>query len=290
MKLGVIFPQTEIGSDPGAVREFAQAAEGMGYNQILAYEHVLGADTTNRPGWKGVYTMDSSFHEPFVLFGYLAGVTKDITLATGIIILPQRQTALVAKQAAEVDVLSNGRLRMGIGLGWNRLEYEAMGKDFHNRGQRVTEQVELLRALWTQESVTFEGEWESVIGAGINPMPVQRPIPIWMGGNADAVLRRIATQSDGWIAPIKPDADGRKRVEEMYALAGEAGRDPSAIGIEGRTDIKNATEDDWATAVAAWHDLGATHLDVSTMGAGLETPQQHIDAIRKFKIVADALK
>ncbi len=290
MKLGVVFPQTEIGSDPGAIREFAQVAEELGYSQILAYDHVLGADTTNRPDWKGGYTIHSAFHEPFVLFGYLAGITKEITLATGVIILPQRQTALVAKQAAEVDVLSNGRLRMGIGLGWNQVEYQALGQDFHTRGRRVSEQVEVLRAFWTQESVTFEGEWHTIIGAGINPMPVQRPIPIWMGGNADAVLRRIATISDGWIAPIKPDADGRKRVEEMYTLAGEAGRDSSAIGIEGRTEIKNATEDDWATAVAAWHDLGATHLDVSTMGAGFETPEEHIEAIRKFKSVADALK
>ena len=290
MKLGVVFPQTEIGSDPGAIREFAQAAEDLGYNQILAYDHVLGADTTDRPDWKGVYTMHSAFHEPFVLFGYLAGLTKEITLATGIIILPQRQTALVAKQAAEVDVLSNGRLRMGIGLGWNQLEYEALGEDFHTRGRRVEEQIQVLRALWTQESVTFEGEWDTIIGAGINPLPVQRPIPIWMGGNADAVIRRVAQTSDGWIAPIKPDAEGRKRVEEMYALAGEAGRDPSAIGIEGRTSIKDGTEDDWATSVAGWHDLGATHLDVSTMGAGLETPEQHIEAIRHFKSVADALK
>ena len=290
MKLGVVFPQTEIGSDPGAIREFAQVAEELGYSQILAYDHVLGADTTNRPDWKGGYTIHSAFHEPLVLFGYLAGITKEITLATGVIILPQRQTALVAKQAAEVDVLSNGRLRMGIGLGWNQVEYQALGQDFHTRGRRVSEQVEVLRAFWTQESVTFEGEWHTIIGAGINPMPVQRPIPIWMGGNADAVLRRIATISDGWIAPIKPDADGRKRVEEMYTLAGEAGRDSSAIGIEGRTEIKNATEDDWATAVAAWHDLGATHLDVSTMGAGFETPEEHIEAIRKFKSVADALK
>ena len=290
MKLGVVFPQTEIGSDPGAIREFAQVAEELGYSQILAYDHVLGADTTNRPDWKGGYTIHSAFHEPLVLFGYLAGITKEITLATGVIILPQRQTALVAKQAAEVDVLSNGRLRMGIGLGWNQVEYQALGQDFHTRGRRVSEQVEVLRALWTQESVTFEGEWHTIIGAGINPMPVQRPIPIWMGGNADAVLRRIATISDGWRAPDRPDADGRKHVEEMYTLAGEAGRDSSAIGIEGRTEIKNATEDDWATAVAAWHDLGATHLDVSTMGAGFETPEEHIEAIRKFKSVADALK
>ena len=147
----------------------------------------------------------------------------------------------------------------------------------------------MLRALWTQSSVTFEGEWDTIIGAGINPLPVQRPIPIWMGGNADAVIRRVATQSDGWMTPIKPDADGKKRVEEMYALAIKAGRNPSTIGIEGRTDIKNATEDDWAAAVAAWLDFGASHLDVSTMGAGLKTPQQHIEAIQRFKEVADAI-
>ena len=289
MKLGVVFPQTEIGSDPSAVREFAEAAEDLGYSQILAYDHVLGADTSTRPDWKGAYTMHSSFHEPLVLFGFLAGVTTNITLATGIIILPQRQTALVAKQAAEVDVLSKGRLRLGIGLGWNQIEYQALGQDFHTRGRRLEEQVQVLRALWTQSSVTFEGEWDTIIGAGINPLPVQRPIPIWMGGNADAVIRRVATQSDGWMTPVKPDADGKKRVEEMYALAIKAGRKPSAIGIEGRTDIKNATEDDWAAAIVAWLDLGATHLDVSTMGAGLKTPQQHIEAIRRFKEVADAL-
>lgn len=289
MELGVVFPQTEIGSDPIAVREFAEAAEDLGYSQILAYDHVLGADTSTRPDWKGAYTMHSSFHEPLVLFGFLAGVTTNITLATGIIILPQRQTALVAKQAAEVDVLSKGRLRLGIGLGWNQIEYQALGQDFHTRGRRLEEQVQVLRALWTQSSVTFEGEWDTIIGAGINPLPVQRPIPIWMGGNADAVIRRVATQSDGWMTPVKPDADGKKRVEEMYALAIKAGRKPSTIGIEGRTDIKNATEDDWAAAIVAWLDLGATHLDVSTMGAGLKTPQQHIEAIRRFKEVADAL-
>ena len=289
MKLGVVFPQTEIGADPSAVREFAQAAEDLGYSQILAYDHVLGADTRTRPDWKGAYDMHSSFHEPFVLFGYLAGVTKQITLATGIIILPQRQTALVAKQAAEVDVLSKGRLRLGVGLGWNQVEYQAMGKDFHTRGRRLEEQIQVLRALWTQASITFEGEWDTIIGAGINPLPVQRPIPIWMGGNADAVIRRVATLSDGWMTPIKPDDAGKKRVEEMYALASKAGRQPSAIGIEGRTDIKNSTEDDWATAVAAWLALGATHLDVSTMGAGFETPHHHIEAIRHFKKVADSL-
>ena len=289
MKLGVVFPQTEIGSDPSAVREFAEAAEDLGYSQILAYDHVLGADTSARPDWKGAYTMHSSFHEPFVLFGYLAGFTTNITFATGIIILPQRQTALVAKQAAEVDVLSKGRLRLGVGIGWNQIEYQGLGQNFHTRGRRLEEQVQVLRALWTQSSVTFEGEWDTIIGAGINPLPVQRPIPIWMGGNADAVIRRVATQSDGWMTPVKPDADGKKRVEEMYALAIEAGRKPSTIGIEGRTDIKNATEDDWAAAVAAWLEFGATHLDVSTMGAGLKTPQQHIEAIRRFKEVADVI-
>src|SRR5215475_7588104 len=177
MRIGVVFPQTEIGSDPGAVREYAQAAEELGYSHILAYDHVLGANTASRPGWRGPYTSETQFHEPFVLFGYLAGLTQKIELVTGIIILPQRQTALVAKQAAEIDVLSGGRLRLGVGIGWNEVEYAAQGEDFHNRGKRIEEQVTLLRELWTNPLVQFDGEYHHVPDAGLKPMPVQRPIP-----------------------------------------------------------------------------------------------------------------
>ncbi len=287
MKLGVIFPQTEIGNDPGAIREFAQAAEGLGYEHILAYDHVLGADPAKHPDWGGAYTMDSAFHEPFVLFGYLAGLTTTIKLTTGIIILPQRQTALVAKQAAAIDVLSGGRMRLGIGLGWNRVEYEALGQDFHNRGRRVEEQVALLRALWTEESVDFAGRWHTVSGAGINPLPVQRPIPIWMGGGADPVLRRVATLADGWLPQAQMDEAGRQHIEKMREYAREAGRDPADIVVCGRVNPARIPESEWAAAIAWWKETGATQLDAVTMGAGFTSADQHIDVIRRFKEVAD---
>ena len=192
MNIGVVFPQVEIGNDPAAIRDYAQAVEAMGYTHILAFDHVLGANPPSHPGLKGPYTYKHPFHEPFVLFGFLAAVTTRVELVTGIIILPQRQTALVAKQTACVDVLSGGRLRLGVAVGWNFVEYEALGEDFKNRGQRIEEQIEILRALWTKELVTVEGRWHRVTDAGINPPPVQRPIPIWMGGESDPVVRRAA--------------------------------------------------------------------------------------------------
>ncbi len=286
MKTGVVFPQTEIGSDPAAVRDYAQAAEDLGYSHILAYDHVLGASREARPDFRGPYDNNSLFHEPFVLFGYLAGVTCAIELVTGIIILPQRQTALVAKQAAAVDVLSGGRLRLGVGIGWNEVEYEALGEDFHTRGRRVEEQAALMRALWTDEVVTFQGRWHTVTAAGINPMPVQRPIPLWMGGGAEPVIRRIARLADGWFPQFRPDDRGRETLQRLHDYAREAGRDPGEIGIEGRTSIGGGTADDWAREVEAWRQLGATHLGVNTMGAGLSSPADHIDALRRFKAAA----
>ena len=216
MKLGVVFPQIEIGADPGAVRAYGQAVEQIGYHHILAYEHVVGANTASRPNWRGPYDIDSVFHEPFVLFGYLAGLTERIEFATGIVILPQRQTVLVAKQAAALDVLCGGRLRLGIGIGWNAVEYEALGTDFHNRGRRCEEQVALLRALWTERAVTFDGTWHRVTDAGIKPLPVQRPIPLWFGGGDERVLRRIARLADGWMPQFEPD-DRRPRAAGPHA-------------------------------------------------------------------------
>src|SRR5271170_6157353 len=190
MRLGAVFPQTEIGSDPADVRRWATTVEDLGYDHILAYDHVLGAGTDTRPGWQG-YTSDTLFHEVFVLYGYLAAVTSRVELVTGVLILPQRQTALVAKQAAEVDVLSGGRLRLGIGVGWNPVEYEALGLPFANRGSRQAAQIDLLRRLWTEELVDFKGEYDAIPHAGLNPLPVQRPIPIWIGGGAEAVVKRV---------------------------------------------------------------------------------------------------
>src|SRR5579862_9048183 len=198
MHIGVIFPQNEIGTDPDVVRDYARTAEDQGYKHLLAYDHVLGADPRNRPGWTR-YTHASLFHEVFVLFGYLAAITTKLELVTGVLILPQRQTALVAKQAAEIDILSRGRLRLGVGVGWNSVEYEALGQNFRDRGKRIEEQVDVLRALWTQDVITIDARWHHIVEAGINPLPVQRPIPIWMGGDAEEVLRRIARIADGWF-------------------------------------------------------------------------------------------
>ena len=287
MKLGVVFPQTEIGADPGAIREYVQAAEELGYSHLVAYDHVLGADPAKHSGWEGGYTYRDLFHEPFVLFGYLAAITQRLELMTGIVILPQRQTALVAKQTAEIDVLSGGRLRLGIGLGWNQVEYEALGEDFHNRGRRCEEQIALLRALWTQDAISFQGRWHRVTGAGINPLPVQRPIPIWIGGRAEQVLRRIARLGDGWFPLFRPDEDARQVIGKLHEYTREAGRDPASIGIEGRVNFASQSEEAWATDTKRWRDLGATHLNVNTMGAGLNSPQQHIEAIRRYKAVAD---
>src|SRR6266852_9674563 len=194
MNVGVVLPQTEIGNDPAAIKAYAEAVENMGFTHILVFDHVLGANPERPGGWKGPYTYRHGFHEPFVLFGFLAAATHRIELVTGVVILPQRQTALVAKQAAAVDVLSGGRLRLGIGVGWNPVEFEALGENFKNRGKRVEEQLEVMRLLWTKELVTYEGQWHRVPDAGINPLPVQRPIPVWMGGESEAVLRRAGPE------------------------------------------------------------------------------------------------
>ncbi|MFN8557307.1 MAG: LLM class F420-dependent oxidoreductase [Dehalococcoidia bacterium] len=232
MKLGVVFPQTEIGADPAAVRDYAQAVEGADFHHLLVYDHVLGAHPdrfeTRRP-----YYHTSQFHEPFVLFGYLAGQTRRLELVTGVLILPQRQTALVAKQAAAVDVLSGGRLRLGIGVGWNHTEYEALNEDFHTRGRRTAEQIALLRRLWTDELVSFEGRWHTLDRMAIAPLPVQRPIPIWFGGMSEAVLQRLAALGDGWFPQFQPSEESRALLERVRGYIRAAGRDPSAVGIEG---------------------------------------------------------
>jgi len=287
VKFGAVFPQIEFGNDPVAIRDYAQAAEGMGFEHIIVYDHVVGANAASRPGWSGAYNHNNPFHEPFVFFGYLAGVTETIGLVTAVIILPQRQTALVAKQAAEVDVLSGGRLRLGIGTGWNQVEYEALGENFHNRGRRSEEQIKLMRQLWTNELVTFDGRWHKVTDAGINPLPVQRPIPVWLGGSADQVIKRVATIADGWFPLMRPDDRVRAALDRIRSLATEAGRDPADIGIQSSVSIRESTPDDWRADIDTWRELGATHMSVNTMNAGITTPQGHIDAIRKFNEAVD---
>ena len=282
MRIGVVFPQTEIGADPAAVRDFAQAAESLGYTHLLAYDHVLGANAGSRPGWHGAYRHTDGFHEVMVLLGYVAGLTETIELVTGILILPQRQTPLVAKQAAEVDVLSGGRLRLGIGIGWNDVEYEALSEDFHNRGRRSEEQIKVLRLLWTNDLVTYKGRWHTITDGGITPLPAQRPIPVWFGGMDERVLKRLARVGDGWMPQGSPDDRLLAMIERVRSYASDAGRDPAEIGVDGRTTL-HGTPDDWARQFAGWKEVGATHISVNTMAAGLSTPDDHIDALRRFK-------
>ncbi len=285
MKLGVVFPQSEIGTDPAVIRDYAQAAEQLGYNHILVFDHVLGAhpDRFAHFGerFRPPYTHQTPFHEPFVLFGYLAAITT-LELVSGILILPQRQTALVAKQAAAVDVLTRGRLRLGVGIGWNHVEYEALGENFRNRGRRVEEQIALMRRLWTEELVDFDGKWHHLQQAGINPLPVQRPIPVWMGGMAEPVIKRAASIADGWFPQFQPTPRAAETMERLRGYLAEANRKPEDFGIEGRISMFNTPEDQWPVALDGWRDLGATHVSFNTMNAGLKSPRDHIEAIRRL--------
>ena len=294
MQVGAIFPQTEIGADPAVIRDFAQAAEDLGYTHIFIADHVLGADphhhqhVVNSP-----YTHKSVVHEPLTLMAYLAAITNTVELVTGILILPQRQTALVAKQAAEVDVLSGGRLRLGVGVGWNHVEYEALDQDFHNRGRRSEEQIAVLRVLWTQDVVDFQGRWHHISHAGLNPLPVQRPIPIWMGAGSggklppEVVLRRVARLADGWFPSFLPDDNGREILSRLRGYVEEAGRDPAEVGTEGRLRIAGKQPEDWVNEVKGWEALGARGVVVETRRGGLRSPEDHIEAFRQVKEVLD---
>ena len=284
MQIGVVFPQTEIGSDPGAIRAYARRVEELGFSHLLAYDHVLGADPAVHAPWTGPYDVDTTFHEPFVLYGYLAGLTS-LELVTGIIILPQRQTALVAKQAAEVDLLTGGKFRLGVGLGWNPVEYEALGKNFTDRGRRMAEQVRLMRQLWTQRSVTFAGEHETVTGAGLAPLPVQRPIPVWFGAASRPAYRRVGRLADGWFPQMPPDSRLEDARQVIAQAAAEADRDPASIGMEGRVSWRDA--DRLVDHVGRWRAAGASHVSVNTMGSGLGGVDGHLAALTE---AAEALQ
>ncbi len=286
MKIGVVFPQTEIGSDPAVIRDYVQAVESLGYTHVLAFDSVVGANPDRPGGWDSPYTYRHAFHEPFALFAFCAAITRRIELVTGVLVLPQRQTALVAKQAAEVDVLSGGRLRLGIGVGWNPVEFEALGENIHDRGKRVEEQLEVMRLLWTRELVTYEGRWHRVSDAGIKPLPVQRPIPVWMGGESEAVLRRAARLADGWITlqTFRPGPGAQQTVDRLLTLVEEAGRDPAAFGIEGRVALAQTPPEAREKELAAWGGMrGITHLCVNTMNLGLPRPEDHVRTLERFK-------
>lgn len=285
MKLGVVFPQMEIGADPISVRDYVQTAEGLGYDYLNIYDHVLGANPERPGGWSGPYTHKTSFHEVMVVLGFMAAVTERIELVTSIIILPQRQTALVAKQTAEVDVLSNGRLRLGVGIGWNEVEYISLNENFRNRARRMEEQITVLRELWTKPLVTFEGKYHNIPDAGLLPMPVQQPIPIWFGGRADAALRRMARLGDGWITNPTPFEKLRADLENLHDYIEQAGRKPKSFGVDVRFGYAQKPEMGWVKEAARLEKIGVTHLCINTMGAGFTSLSQHLDAIREFKAV-----
>ncbi|MFC1878852.1 LLM class F420-dependent oxidoreductase [Chloroflexota bacterium] len=286
MKIGVVYPQTEYGNDPAAIRDYAQTVEGLGFTHVLAYDHVLGANPERPGGWTGPYTYQHPFQSPLLLFTFMAAVTQNLEFATGIIILPQRQTALLAKQAATLDTLSGGRLRLGFGAGWNPVEYTALNQNFHNRGKRIEEQVRVLRKLWTEPLITLEEQWHTIPDAGLNPLPVQRPIPIWFGGHAAAVLERVARMGDGWMPNYRRLADARLALETIRQHMQAAGRPPSELGLEPRLVYGDGDPNTWNTIFQEWQGAGATHISFNTMGKGFDTPAKHLAAVRQF---ADAI-
>ncbi len=282
IRIGVIFPQFEFGTDPIAIRDYAQAAESLGYAHIGADDHVIGPNPVRPGGWTGWVTFRTPFYEPLVLFGFLAGVTRTIRFSTCVLLLPQRQTVLVAKQAASLDVLSGGRLRLGLGNGWNQVEYQSLNADFHTRGKRMEEQVTLLRALWTQPHVDFQGRWHSVPDAGINPLPVQRPIPIWFGGQSAPVIRRVARIGDGWMPLYQTPEDARPGLACLDEELEAAGRTRAEVGFEARIPFGKGAPATWQHLLEGWNSAGATHISLLTTNCGLTTPHAHIHALRTF--------
>ena len=285
MRIGAVFPQTEAGTDIGAVTDYIQNVESLGFDHILAFDHVLGANASSRPGWSGAYQHTDSFYEPMTFYSYVAAITSRLELATGVIILPQRQTALFAKQSATLDLISGGRLRLGIGTGWNQVEYEALGENFHNRGKRSEEQIDLLRKLWSQELVTFEGKFHTVTDAGLNPLPPGRSIPIWFGGMADPGLRRIAKLGDGWLPQGDPTPENALIFDRLRGYLEGNNRSFNDIGIEARVSL-NISDSEIKEDLSSWERMGATHVSANTMNCGLKFPGEHIEALSNFIKIA----
>lgn len=285
MKIGAVFPHQEIGDDPVVIRDWAQAVEELGYSHILAYDHVIGAEHANRePKLWGPYTEEDAFHELFVLFGFFAACTSRVELASGILILPQRQTVLVAKQAAEIDILSGERLRLGVGTGWNYVEYDSLNENFADRGKRQEEQIELMRRLWSEPVIDFSGDYHRVERAGLKPLP-KRSIPIWFGGFTPVAFRRAARIGDGFIF----GSGQTQNLEALAAVRAEldaAGRSPEEFGIEALLNYQSGP-DAWRDEITAWENAGADYIAMRGQalrgqGEGMSSPQDHIDALATY--------
>ena len=283
MRLNAIFPTRDIGSDPAKIRDWAQAAEDLGYAYIEVPDHVFGASA--RGDWKPLYDETDPFHETFAVLAFLAGVTKTIGLSSGVLILPQRQTGVVAKQATEVDILSGGRLRLGIGVGWNHVEYAALGTDWKTRGARQAEQVEVMRRLWSGELVTFRGRFHDLEEVNIVPPPIQRPIPIWFGGSSDAVVKRAARLGDGWMPIMAPDEEAEAKLAALRGHLKEFGRDEASFGIEAWLRMYEPDPQRWAAAADGWRRFGADMAMLYPMFR-MSTFDDQIETLRRFKEVA----
>jgi len=297
MQLGALVPLGDIGGDPSVVRDFAQSVEAIGYDFLEAPDHVLGVNAASRPGWDRNDNADL-FHDPFVLFGFLSGCTTRLGFSTGVLILPQRQTVLVAKQAACLDVLCGGRFRLGIGVGWNEVEFVGLNENFKNRGRRSEEQVQVMQALWANPHVTFKGKYHTIDDAGINPRPASGRVPVWYGGHHDLTLPRIAKWGDGWMPNAYAPGDEALAIfDRLRSLTHEAGRDPAAVGIEVWTSCGSGTPAEWKTDAAFWKKAGASHLCLTTTFnrrahrriAG-HTMADHLAALRQYRdAIGDAL-
>jgi probable F420-dependent oxidoreductase len=296
MQLGCSIPVGDIGTGPAVLRDYAQAAEGLGYAHLVAPDHVLGANPDADHEGRRVGTTATAYHDPFVLFGFLAGCTQKIGFAVGVLILAQRQAALVAKQAASLDVLCGGRFRLGIGVGWNEVEFIGLNEDFHNRGKRSAEQVRVMQALWAEPHVKFAGEFHTIDDAGINPRPASGRVPIWYGGHAEATFRRAARYGDGFMPLAYPMGDqALAAFDKLRGLLRENGRDSSAYGIEVWVSPGAGSEDDWRKEIAFWKNAGVTHVTAHTTYvsnhhkriAG-KSAAEHLQAITRYRAaVAD---
>jgi probable F420-dependent oxidoreductase len=281
IRIGAVFPQLEIGSDPAAIRQYATAIERIGYRHLLAYDHVVGGSLERHEKLRNRYTADSLFHEVFVLFGFLAAVAPSLELVTGVLILPQRQAVLVAKQAAEIDVLTGGRFRLGVGIGWNDLEYEALNEPFRNRARRFVEQIDVMRQLWTTRIIDYNGEWHRLDHVGINPMPVQQPIPVWFGANAEVAIRRAARIGDGFLPNARTIEESERQLGWLRDELDRTGRASDTFGLQPRITIGETGSDEWRRQFDWWREQRATHVDVNTMGAGCTGVDDHIRLLER---------
>jgi len=281
MEFGAVLPHNEIGNDPGALKAYAQGVESLGATHLLIYDHVLGADPDRAGGWQGAYDKDVAFHEPFTTFAFVAGATETLEMITTVMILPQRQTVLVAKQAAQVAILSNNRFRLGVGTGWNKVEYVGLNEEFTNRGKRQEEQVHLLRKLWNEDSLDYEGEYHRIESASINPRP-SKSIPIWFGGAAPALLDRCARLGDGWIPLMGANEAARECIVSLQSTRQAAGLSWEGFGIQAQAQFVGGNAERWRKHAEKWRALGATHLAIATHNAGATDVDGHLSRIESY--------